>query len=183
MFHKITGELEEIWWVYYISNSIIGIQVQYAGLQKKGVYYLFPLIDDHTKSIHYFARDSHDAKMLFIQMNKINGIGPKIAFQLANIDSILLQEAIENMNVDFFQRIPWVWPKTAKRLIIELKSVVKKEDFTVLWKQNAIVSNIVTYCKWLGYDTNVIHDRLKKYSWPINQESMSTVITRLVKNL
>jgi Holliday junction resolvasome RuvABC DNA-binding subunit len=46
--------------------------------------------------------------MLFIQMNKINGIGPKTAFQLANTDSTLLQEAIESMNVGFFQRIPGV---------------------------------------------------------------------------
>jgi len=87
---------------------MIGVQVHYAGLQKKGVYYLFPLIDDHAKTIQYFARDNHDAKMLFIQMNKINGIGPKTAFQLANTDSTLLQEAIESMNVGFFQRIPGV---------------------------------------------------------------------------
>lgn len=183
MFHKIEGELEEIGWVCYISNNLIGVQVQYAGKQKKWVYFLFPLIDDHTKSIQYFARDDHEGKALFVQMNKINGIGPKTAFQLSNSDITLLQEAVETMNVWFFQRIPGVWPKTAKRLIVELKSVVKKEDFVALWEHNKTTQKIITYCKWLWYHADSIQTRLKEYTWPITPETMSTVIARLVKRL
>lgn len=92
--------------------------MQYNGTQKKGTWFLFPYMDENNKTIHYFAFDTIEQKIVFEQMMKISGIGPKTAFGIAAIDKKELQKAIDTMDVKAVQKIPGVGPKTAKRLLL-----------------------------------------------------------------
>ena len=183
MIHTITWSLQKDWEFQYICNDFFGIQVEYAWTQKKWSYWLFPLLDDHNKTVTYFARDTNAQKSLFLKMLKMGGIGPKTAFTISLLDAKLLQNAIETMDIGFFQKVPGIWPKTAKRLVIELKSVLKKDDLVKISWDDKVVKEIVKYCKGLGYDADRVKELLSAYDWSIKKESTWEVIKWLVGKL
>jgi len=46
---------------------------------------LYPYLDEGKKSVFYFAFDTLEQKQNFEQMLKVSGVGPKTAFQIAQI--------------------------------------------------------------------------------------------------
>ena len=104
-------------------------------------------MDENHKTIIYFAFDTLEQKIVFEQMMKISGIGPKTAFAIAAIDKKELQKAIDTMDVKAVQKIPGVGPKTAKRLLVELKSSLKPADLQKLDIDEKLFKNIVTTMK------------------------------------
>ena len=72
MFHYITGTLSQHGADIYITNDMIGICVLYTGSQSSGSWLLHPSIDDHAKTIRYYAFDSIDQKALFTTLTKIS---------------------------------------------------------------------------------------------------------------
>lgn len=180
MFHLITGSLQYYDGLSYIVTPHYGIQVNYTGKQPQGTYFLHPHIDDNLKTIHYYARDTALAKKTFEQVLKISWIWPKTAFHIANLDIKDLQGAIESMNVSFFQKVPGVGPKTAKRLIIELKSALKPEELTSIWGDAKIIKTIVSHFKTLWYDSDHIRNTLSSYPYPLTKDSLNDAVKWLV---
>jgi hypothetical protein len=64
---------------------MFGVQVAYAGGQLEGEFFLYPYLDEGKKSVFYFAFDTLEQKQNFEQMLKVSGVGPKTAFQIAQI--------------------------------------------------------------------------------------------------
>jgi holliday junction DNA helicase RuvA len=129
-------------------NDSWGVQVYYQGKQKsKGAFYLSPYMDENIKTITYFAFDTMQQKTAFSQMLKISGVGPKTAFGIANMDPKALQNAIETFDVKTLQGIPGVGPKTAKRLLVELKSTLTKKDVAKLTIDDRLLRSIVQAMK------------------------------------
>jgi Holliday junction DNA helicase RuvA len=54
-------------------------------------------------------------------MLKISGIGPKTAFQIVQLPKESLENAIKTLDAKFFQAIPGIGPKSAKKILLELK--------------------------------------------------------------
>jgi len=54
-------------------------------------------------------------------MLKVSGIGPKTAFQIVQLPKDSFQEAIKTVDIKFFQSIPGIGPKSAKKILLELK--------------------------------------------------------------
>lgn len=66
-------------------------------------------------------------KQLFVQLIKVNGIGPKVA--LAILSGLTVDEchqAILTQNIQAFVAIPGIGKKTAERLMIELQDKIPK---------------------------------------------------------
>lgn len=183
MFHLITGSLSKAGEFHYISNDFFGIQAEYAGTQQSWTYHLFPILDDHNKSIYYFAWDSPESKWLFLKLLKMGGVGPKTAYTISLLDYTQLQQAIESMDIGFFQKVPWIGPKTAKRLVIELKSVLKKDDLLKISWDDKAVKDIIKYCKSLGYDPDTVKQELSKYPGAIRKETTPEVVKWLISKL
>lgn len=183
MFHLISWSVVKYSDSSYISNEYFGIEANYQGQKTKGLFFLFPLLDDHAKTMYYFAWDAQEQKDVFAKLLKISWIGPKTAFFISNSDYKELTQAVESMNIAFFQKLPWVWPKTAKRLVIELKSVVKSDDLVKINGDDKSIRDIIKYCKGLGYDQDTVKTTLWEYQWEISKKTTAEVVKWLVGKL
>lgn len=65
---------------------------------------------------------------LFVQLIKVNGVGPKVALSLlSSLSPQLLFEAIQSQDIDSLVKVPGVGKKTAQRLLLDLKDVPQQE--------------------------------------------------------
>lgn len=183
MIHLFQWTLENYGDQSYLINAYFWIEVMYNGTSKDWTFFLYPLIDDRSKSISYFARESHEQKIIFEKIIKINWIWPKTAFHISNSNLHDLKVATESMNIGFFQKIPGVWPKTAKRLVVELKTVIKDEDLLKIQWDEKVIKDIIKYCKWLWYDADITKEKLLEYKWEISKKTTSDVIKWLIARI
>lgn len=115
MFHYFVGKIRHLGGETLLNNDMLGIQVHYLGKRDQGEFFLYPYIDDNKKTIFYYCFDTIDQKAMFENLLKINGVWPKTAFQISQLPKENLQQALKNVDVKFFQAIPWIWPKSAKK--------------------------------------------------------------------
>ncbi|NRB47715.1 MAG: Holliday junction branch migration protein RuvA [Saprospiraceae bacterium] len=81
--------------------------------------------DSHT--LYGFADDAE--RHLFIQLISVSGIGPNTArIVLSSMNPDEVKSAILSENVAAFKQVKGVGPKTAKRIILDLKDKVLKES-------------------------------------------------------
>ena len=163
---------------------MFGIQGQYNWKQKtKGSFFLFPYMDENLKTITYFAFDTITQKQAFATLLKISGVGPKTAYGIANMDPKILQNAVDTFDVKTLQWIPGVWPKTAKRLLVELKTTLTKKDVAKLTIDDKLLRSIVQALKSHGYDATTVKKQLSECTIPLDKEHMSEIIKRLITTI
>ena len=183
MFHLITGNLHNYENQLYIANDLLGIQVTYHGKQTQWTYFLYPIMDEHSKTIKYYAFDTANQKESFSSVLKISGIWPKIAYEISWIDSSKLMQAIESFDLAFFQSIPGIGPKTAKKVLVELKSSFSDKDLIKINADDKLVKNIIKTLSAMWYDKTKVLTTLSKYENTISQDTLSVVLQRLIENL
>ena len=87
-------------------------------------------ISENKHSLYGFY--SNQERNLFKMLIKVSGIGPKIGMQLlSSSDAKQFETMIINSDVIMLSTLPGIGPKTAKRLIVELKdkfTIVAKDD-------------------------------------------------------
>ncbi|MDR2541713.1 MAG: hypothetical protein LBD11_08495 [Candidatus Peribacteria bacterium] len=74
MFHFFHGSLQQYPALTLLKNEFFGIQINYAGKQTTGDFFLYPHLDDTKKTVVYFAFDTPAQKQLFESLLKISGI-------------------------------------------------------------------------------------------------------------
>lgn len=80
---------------------------------------------------------------LFERLTTVNGVGPKSALSLLSISSPEnLKKAIVFEEESLLQRAPGIGKKTASRIILELKDIFRKENFTRDESDIQITSNM-----------------------------------------
>jgi Holliday junction DNA helicase RuvA len=141
------------------------------------------MIDDRTKTISYFAFDSLELKQIFAKLLKISGIWPKTAFTIAHIPPAQLQQAVDDFDIGFVQSIPGIGPKTAKKIIIELKDSLKSDDVAKLQIDKTLLKSITTMLKNFGYQSQQISAKLSQCPIELKQENLQDVVTWLVKKM
>lgn len=167
-----------------VCTTSFGIQAQYNGQQKtKGEFFLFPYMDENLKTVSYFAFDTIQQKQSFAALLKISGVWPKTAFGIANMNPKVLQNAVETFDVKAMQGIPWVWPKTAKRLLVELKSTLTKKDVAKLTIDDKLLRSLVGSLKTYGYDASSIKQKLAECTLPLDKDHLPEVMKRLISVL
>lgn len=183
MFHYLNWTIQNIKWKKLLINSLFWIEVQYLWTQEKWFFFLYPYIDDNKKTIIYFCFCEMDQKILFEELLKINWIWTKTAFLIAQYSKTDLQKAIQNLDSKFFQSIPWIWPKTAKKIVLELKWTIDFEDIKRIDIDQKLFKSIVSSLKWFGYDTESIKTTLQKYDWPISKDNLPVIIKWIISNI
>ena len=164
-------------------HDFVGIQVFYAGRKTEGEFYLFPVYDENKRTVQYFAFDTLEQKQLFEQFLKVNGIWSKTAFQLAQTPQEEISNAVKNMDVKFFQSIPWIWPKWAKKILLELKDSLKANELASLDVDQKLFKDIVKSMRWLWYEAESVKKVLLTYKEPITKEKMPEIIKRIISQL
>lgn len=186
MFHLFTGKITKFGDQTIIANQYFGIQISYFGQQKEWTVFVHPHIDDTTKTISYFAFDDIGQKDFFQKLYKIQWIWPKTAFSLSSIPLETMKEAVQNFDTKIFESIPGVWPKTAKRLLIELKSTINKKDISKLAMDETLYKNIVKTLTNMWYEKSKISSLVDRYiseNGKIEKKDMQDAILRIVRNV
>jgi len=187
MFHYFNGKLQVIWNKKLLTNDFFGIEVQYSWKQglsaSGGEYFLFPYLDDNRKSVFYFAFDSMEQKNMFEDMLKISWVWPKTAFQLAQLPRENLQNAIKTFDAKFFQSIPWIGPKSAKKILLEMKWNFEFDDIQRMDVDQRLYKDIIKSLRGFGYDAERIKTTLQRYEGKISKENMSEVIKWIISQM
>ena len=136
MFSYIKGTLEEYWedtivvesggigWNIHVPLSVLD-RLPHVGEQIK-VYTSFQVKEDSMTLYGFFSRQ--DLKM-FNQLLGVNGIGPKAALGiLSSLSPDDLRMAIIAEDSKAIAKAPGIGPKTAKRVILDLKDKISMDD-------------------------------------------------------
>ena len=183
MFHLLTGKRTQIGGKIYIQNQHFGIQVTYLGHKTEGEFFLYPYLDDNKKTIVYYAFDTPEQKDLFESLLKVSWIGPKTAMQIVQLPKGDFQKALKDVDVKFFQAIPGIGPKSAKKILLELKGSVNMDDFEKINIDEKLFKDITKSLKNFGYESARIKEALQHYTLPITKESTPEVIKWIIKNI
>ncbi len=183
MFHYFLWDIKTLWTQIYLVNNSFGIQVNYLWSQKKWEFFLYPYIDENKKSVFYYCFDSATQKETFEQTLKISWVWPKTAFQIVQLPRDDLQKAIKTLDAKYFQSIPWIGPKSAKKILLELKGNFDIDDIQKLDIDQKLYKSIVTSLKWFWYEAETIKKALQKYDAKITKENIPTVIKRIISNI
>lgn len=183
MFHLIHWIHTTHWEQSYIDTWSFGIQVIYEWVQYEWTFFLAPQIDINNQAIRYFAFDSRAEQDRFENVLKIQGVGWKTAYQLALLPIDELKQAIETFDLKYFQNIKWIGPKTAKRILVEMKHTLKDNDLIKLqWDQQAI-KNLTSSLVGLWYPKVAVQKQLHNYTEVINKDTLPVVMKRLIDRL
>ena len=183
MFHYFQWKLEKKGGITLLIHDFIWIQVFYAWKKSEWEFYLFPVYDENKKTVQYYAFDTLEQKQLFEQFLKVNWVWSKTAFQLAQTSPEELSNAVKNMDVKFFQSIPWVWPKWAKKILLELKDSLSVNELSSLDVDQKLFKDIVKSMRDFWYDGDSVKKVLLTYKEPITKEKMPEIIKWIISQL
>ena len=136
MFSYIKGTLEEVWedrivvetggigWNIHVPLSVLDRLPK--GGEEVRIYTSFQVREDAMTLYGFLSRQ--DLQM-FEQLLGVNGIGPRAALGiLSTMQPDDLRMAIISEDSKAISRAPGIGPKTAKRVILDLKDRIKLED-------------------------------------------------------
>jgi len=183
MFQYFQGKIEKKGWMIFLIHDFIGVQISYGWKKSEWEFYLFPFYDENKRTVQYFAFDMVEQKQLFEQFLKVNWIWSKTAFQIAQMPQEEISNAVKNMDVKFFQAIPWVWPKWAKKILLELKDTLNTNELSSLDVDQKLFKDIVKSMRDFWYDADSVKRILLTYKQPITKEKMPDIIKRIISQL
>ena len=131
--------------------------------------------DSHT----LFGFVTKDEKIIFRELIRVNGVGPKVALAiLSHLPVSSLIECISNEDSDLLAKTPGIGKKTALKLIVELQDRLSKlvligsNGSTLEFKQNTNPNSTqaIEALQSLGFKTKEANKMVSK----INDPSLST---------
>ena len=110
---------------------------------------------------------SKERRDLFIQLISVSGIGPRTAINLlSNVSVQNFKENIITEDIKSLSLIPGIGPKTAKRIVVEIKEKITTDSSSKraldTSKINFNVDDIYTALSSLGYKKSQIDKSIKK---------------------
>lgn len=99
-------------------------------LKQKLRLFIYPVYRQDMQSLYGF-KTQQERTFFQLLVEKVNGVGPRVALGLLSKLSIsFLKNAILSGNSQLLQSCPGIGKKTAERVIIELREILSKEDFS-----------------------------------------------------
>ncbi|HEX3082386.1 MAG TPA: Holliday junction branch migration protein RuvA [Candidatus Saccharimonadia bacterium] len=96
-----------------------------AQLGTEGYYYIYEQIREDAHNLYGFT--ALGPRQLFVQLLSVSGVGPKLALQiLSAAGEARLRQAIAAGDPALLKGITGVGPKTAQRLIVDLRGKVEQ---------------------------------------------------------
>ena len=127
----------------------------------------------------------YERRRLFTQLIGVSGIGPRTAINLlSNISVANFKENIIAEDVKSLSLIPGIGPKTAKRIILDIREKVTKDQSTTdgldTSNINFTYDDIYTALSSLGYRKNQIDKAIKQLT---NENSFDGNIEDVIKRI
>ena len=162
MYEYITGKLSELTPSYaVVDNNGVGFLINitlntYAALEGKADVKLFihQVIREDANILFGFA-DKYERE-IFRYLLDVSGVGPNTArVVLSSMSPAELQNAVVSEDAKLIGRVKGIGPKTAQRIVIDLKDKLKKTasnvDISAVSPQNANREEAIAALVMLGY--------------------------------
>lgn len=107
-----------------------------------------------------------DGQILFEELIKLSGIGPKLGLELCAVPRSLLRQAMDENNVSLLTSIKGVGKKTAEKLLVELRSLAERKAQIFMVKGVSVArgefdQDAIAALTALGYDSATVIRALK----------------------
>jgi len=129
---------------------------------------LFTHLIMKEEMIALYGFESVEEKKLFLLLNKVSKVGPKLAISiLSGINYYELKEVIASKNILKLSSIPGIGKKTAERIILELKDSfeIEKTVDSQIYDNNAF-EDVLSALVNLGYKKSDCINVIKKVNKP-----------------
>jgi len=144
--------------------------------------------------VSLFGFSTNEELRMFELLLSVSGIGAKGALTiLSNITPSQFALAVITNNVDILKKLPGIGPKTAQRVILELKDKLKKEQEVVSLEgeekatlqeinvEDEKISEAISALQVLGYSKREISEALQKID--MNNLTVEEIIKKGLENL
>ena len=183
MLHYFVWELKNFWAKKILKNDVFGIEVFCESEKTSWEFFIHPIIDLNNKNIVYYAFENIEKKQAFEKMLSIPWVGWKTALLLSGLEKNSLQEAIKSADIKYFQSIPGVWPKLAKRLLIELKPTLSQDQLQNLEKDEKVFKTIQKSLSTLWYESEKVKNLLNSCDIRFEKENIPLIIKRVIDHI
>jgi holliday junction DNA helicase RuvA len=160
----------------------------FSSIQHQKRCKLFTYLNVKEDLLELFGFADETEKTLFVHLISVSGIGPNTArMVLSSFPPNEISAAIVNEDEDLIRSIKGIGPKTAKRLILELKDKLSKDFENIELGQslsNTLKEEALSALVMLGFTKAVADKAIKKslHNNP-NQISVEELIKLALKNL
>ena len=183
MLHYFVWNLKIVGKEKFLVNSSFWIQVLYSWGKSEGEYFVYPYFDDQKKTFWYFAFDTMEQKEVFEMMLKVSWVWPKTAFQIVQLPLNELKDAVENLDAKFFQAIPGVWPKMAKKIVLELKDNVKIFEAVQIDQDQKLFKSVSKSLQNFWFESSRVKELLRNYPEKLTEENLPNVVKWVISEM
>ena len=129
---------------------------------------------DQLMTLYGFA--SADERSLFLDLLKVDGVGPKGAVKImSSVSSSRLMEILENGDLEMLEKIPGVGKKTAGKMILTLKGKLKLSEnaggSVVRVAAASPYADVVSSLASMGYDKRLVEQKIAQLVEVLANES------------
>ena len=119
----------------------------------------------HTDQIMtLFGFASRDERDVFLDLLKVDGVGPKGAVKImSSVSSTRLMDILERGDLEMLEKIPGVGKKTAGKMILTLKGKLRLSESAASSAATGVASpysDVVTSLAGMGYDKKMVEQKL-----------------------
>ena len=169
-----------------LDNSLFGILTIYTWIKsiwEKGSRYIHPRIDQKSGAVSYFAFDTREQKHQFLELLKIQWVWGKSAYLLSMLPREEVYAALDAFDIWYFTAHPGIWPKTAKRILIDLKKDMQQDEMQKLGLDEKLLKDILTSLHDLWYKRTDVKALLPDCPHPLTRDDLPDVMKWLVEQL
>ena len=128
---------------------------------------------DMIMCLYGFA--SADERSLFLDLLKVDGVGPKGALKImSSVSSGRLMEVLENGDMEMLEKIPGVGKKTAGKMMLTLKGKLKISENSgavVRVAAAAPYADVVKSLASMGYDKRTVEQKVAQLVEELSKEA------------
>lgn len=185
--------------IAHLSGTVLGTRGKALILQTGGIGYLVHtnkklLIENlHDKKLELFihTHQTSDTTSLygfatehelsfFELLRTVNGVGPKTALEILETPIAEVENLIAGGDAKAFGHIPGVGPKTAGRIVLELKNKISDSSRYTDKTFTPVSEEVLTALSQLGYEKSQISKKLAEL--PKNLKLTEDIITWFLRS-
>ena len=129
---------------------------------------------DQLMTMYGFA--SADERSLFLDLLKVDGVGPKGAVKImSSVSSARLMDVLEKGDLEMLEKIPGVGKKTAGKMILTLKGKLKLSENTGGQMVNTATASpyadVIASLASMGYDKRLVEQKVAQLAETLTNDS------------
>ncbi len=122
----------------------------------------------HTDQVmNLYGFSSADERNLFLDLLKVDGVGPKGAVKImSSVSSGRLMDVLDRGDLELLEQIPGIGKKTAGKMILALKGKLKvpNEESVIRLPKQSEYADVILSLTSMGYDKRQVEQKIAQLS-------------------